>query len=75
MVALLATDLLGGDQIGLLEHGEVFHHGESGDVWEERDELADGLAIRLEQGVEQRSPGGVGERPEDSLFGTHHSIM
>lgn len=71
MVAFLATHSFGRDEVGVLEDGEVLHHGEASDLREEGDELADALSVADEQGVEDGTSRRVGEGPEDGLIGGH----
>ena len=57
-------DLLGDDEPGAFEHGEVLHHPEPGDRREDVAELSEGLAVTDEQGVEQLPSSPVGQRLE-----------
>ena len=61
VVQLRPPHLLGDDEPGPFEHGEVLHHAEPGDRREHLAQLAERLPVAGEQGVEQLAPPGVGE--------------
>ena len=63
-VALLATDALCRHEPGFLEDAEMLHDPEARHAGQVLAQLAERLAIALEEPVEQHSPTGVGERPE-----------
>ena len=58
-VQLGATDSLGDDEVGGLQHGEVLHHAEPGHLREAVAQRLHRLAVAFEQRVEQ-SPVGSG---------------
>ena len=72
VVELGAAGPAGDDEAALLEHGEVLGHAEAGHLGQRGRELAEGLAVALEQRVQQRPPVGVGQGPEHQL---HLAIM
>jgi hypothetical protein len=56
------------DEPCFLEHAQVLHHAEPGHL-ERAFDLPERLAVSLEETVEDRAPGGVGQGPEDRLVG------
>jgi hypothetical protein len=63
-VALLAPLAPGRDQARLLEHAEVPHDAEPRHRRQVRAQLAERLAIALEEPVEEQAPARVAEGPE-----------
>ena len=64
---LLPPGLLGGDEVGLLEHAEVLHHTEAREPGEHGAQLAERLTVTAEQRVEQRPTVRVGQCPKDEF--------
>ena len=64
-VALLATDLLGRHEIRRLEHAQVLHDPEPRHLRQRLAQLAERLAIALEEPIEEHPSTRVGEGPED----------
>ena len=64
-VALLAPDPQGRDEVRLLQHREVLHDPEPRHPGQVLAQLAERLAIALEEPVEQDPPIRIGEGPED----------
>jgi hypothetical protein len=71
---LLAPDLAGHDQAGLLEHAEVLHDPEPGHG-QLRLELGEGTAVALAQAVEEQAPGGIGQGPEHGVVIHYEEYM
>ena len=67
-VQLLPAPAPAHDQSGLLEQAQVLRDGDPGHVVA-GGQRHQGLAVLLEQRVEQGSPGRVGKRPEHCLHG------
>jgi len=72
VVELLSADLLGRDEVRRFEHAEVLHHTEARQVGQARAQLAQALAVALEQRVEQRPPAAVGHRSKDEIHGRRY---
>ena len=73
-VVLLAADLARVvDQARRLEHVEMAHDAEPGHRRQVRAQLAERLAVALEQPVEEEAPARVAERPEVGAIGS--SVM
>ena len=61
------------DEAGVLEDADVLHHAEPAHgVGEPVGQLAHGLAVALEQGVEDLASGRVGERSEHLIHATEN---
>ena len=64
VVELLATLLVGDDELRGLEEPEVLHHPEAGHLGERLGKTRQGPAVVIGQRVEQRPSRGVSERLE-----------
>jgi hypothetical protein len=67
-VELLAPAALADHESRLLEYPQVLGDPEARHL-EALDERAERLPVALEEGVEQRAPGGIGEGLEDVVHG------
>src|ERR1051326_4238917 len=66
----LGTRLAARDKAGSLEDPQVLHHPEALHAWQRGSQLAECLAVGVEQTVEQQAAARVSEGPEDvSLLG------
>ena len=74
-MALLATDLDGRHEAGLLEDPQVLHDPEARHVRQVPAQLPKRLAIALEEPVEQHPPIGIGQCPEDRRRRFGHERM
>ena len=72
-VALLAADLLGRHEIGRLQHPQVLHDPEPRHVGQRLAQLAERLAIALEESIEEDPPTWVGECPKDRGHVVRHA--
>ena len=74
---LLPTDLAAGHEVGVVQHGQVLHHAESGHGRQGRAELSERLAVSEEEAVEQEPPTRIGESPEHGvvLSGRDHPAI
>ena len=82
VVQPLPAHFAAGDEVGFAQHAQVLHHAEAGHRRQGPAQLAQGLAIALEQSVEQHPAATVGEGTEDGVVlglgdrsGEHSSIM
>ena len=66
VVQLRAADPVRRDEAGVLEDAEVLHHAEARDL-EGAFDLAETLAVALEEAIENRAARRVRECPEDGL--------
>ena len=64
-VPLYSADPNGDHEVRRLQHTEVFHHAEPAHLLEPVAQLTQGLAIELEQRVQQAAAGRIGERLEN----------
>mgnify|MGYP003516575287 CR=1 FL=1 len=71
VVELLATLLVGDDELRGLEQAEVLHHAEAGHLGERLDKARQSLAVVIGQRVEQRPTRGVRERLEHVVEVVH----
>ena len=72
-VALLAADALRHHEARLFEHTEMLHDPEPRHRRQIPAQLAERLAIALEEPVEQLPPAWVGERPKDGGHVIRHA--
>jgi hypothetical protein len=65
VMALLPPDPSGGQEAGLFEYPEVLHDPETCHARQRLAQLAERLAIALEESIEEDPPIAVGECPKD----------
>ena len=72
VVALLPADASGRDEAGSLQDAEVLHDPEPGHPGQRLAQLAERLAIALEEPIEEDPPTRVAECPEDRSHVVRH---
>lgn len=67
VVQLPPAHAANGDQVGGLQHAQVLHHAEPRHVRQRRVELAERLAVPLEEAIQQQPSVAIAKRFEDEL--------